>query len=91
MFLLILLQKLRMNLEKNEDFNTYSTLKDEIKTAILNEYFSPQGKISVTTQTGYILALYYGIYQDKDVLIQGYNRRLMFDSYKLKTGFTGTP
>ena len=78
-------------LGKTEDFNTYSTLKDEIKTAILNEYFSPQGKISVTTQTGYILALYYGIYQDKDVLIQGYNRRLMFDSYKLKTGFTGTP
>ena len=78
-------------LGKTDDYNSYNTLKEEIKDAILNEYFSPQGKIAVTTQTGYILALYYGIYRDKDVLIQGYNRRLMFDSYKLKTGFTGTP
>ena len=78
-------------LEETERANTYATLRNEIKDAILNEYFCPNGKIGVTTQTGYILALYYGIYRDKNVLIEGYKRRLMFDSYKLKTGFTGTP
>jgi len=83
--------KAAKELGKTEDENSYNTLKEQIKTAILNEYFTPSGKISATTQTAYILALHYNIYLNKDVLIKAYQKRLMNDAYKLKTGFTGTP
>jgi alpha-L-rhamnosidase len=75
------------------DFNKYDTLKDEIFNAILAEFFSPNGRLTVHTQTGYILSLYYKIYRDgkKDAIIKGFNERLTIDGYKLKTGFTGTP
>ncbi len=78
-------------LGKTEDFDKYDKLKDEIKEAILNEYFAPNGKLTVRTQTGYILALHYNIYRNKESLIEGFKDRLSKDTYKLKTGFTGTP
>ena len=80
--------KVANELGKTDDYTSYNTLKEEIKSAIL-KYFSDNGKISVTTQTGYILALYYNIYIDKDVLFEGFKRRLMFDSYKLKKVLLG--
>ena len=80
-------------LGEESDYTKYNTLKDEIFNAILAEFFSPSGRLTVHTQTGYILSLYYKIYRDgkKDAIIKGFNERLTMDGYKLKTGFTGTP
>ena len=74
-----------------EEIEKYETLKNQIYDAILEQYFTPNGKLSVNTQTGYILSLYYKIYRDKEVVLKDYRKKLSKDVYKLKTGFTGTP
>lgn len=74
--------------EDNMRFNRY---QEEVKQAILNEYFSPTGRLTIDTQTGYILALYMGVYRDQDKIIQGLKERLKKDYYRIKTGFVGTP
>ena len=75
-----------------EDYKKYLEIKDTIYKAILDEYFAPNGKLVVDTQTGYILSLYYGIYRNKKSIVDGLKYRLpRRDGFKLKTGFTGTP
>ena len=76
-----------------EDLAYYTDYKEKIYNAILDEFYSPNGRLSITTQTAYILSLHYNIYREghKDAILKGYRRRLTYDRYKLKTGFTGTP
>ena len=44
-----------------EDAKRYGAMAEEIRGALLDEYFSPNGNLTVDTQTGYVLALYYGV------------------------------
>ena len=78
-------------LEKNDDYKKYNELKEKIYNAILDEYFAPNGKLSVTTQTAYVLSLHYKIYRNKERILKDFKKRLRNDFYKMKTGFTGTP
>lgn len=78
-------------LGKQEDYERYSELMKKVYDAILDEYFSPNGKLALNTQTSYVLSLYYGIYRDKERVIKDFKERLKKDFYKMKTGFTGTP
>ena len=57
--------------------------------AILREYFSPNGRLCVDTQTAYLLCLNFGVYVDKDRLIEGLKKRFQKDCYKIKGGFVG--
>ena len=86
-----ILCKAAKELEKSDDYNKYTLLKEKIKAAILKEFFSLNGRLTINTQTGYILSLYYNIYINKDTIIKGFLEKLIMDAYKLKTGFTGTP
>ena len=74
-----------------EDARRYTLLEEGIRHALLDEYFTPGGNLSADTQTGYVLALYYGLWRDKEKLLRGFRRRLDRDGGKLKTGFAGTP
>ncbi len=74
-----------------EDAKYYFDLYLKICDAIVNEYFTATGRLSIDTQTGYIVALYSGIYPDKDRVVDGLRTRLYKDCYKLKGGFTGAP
>ena len=78
-------------LGKEEDFQKYDKLKKEIYNAILDEYFTPNGKFALDTQAAYVLSLYYKIYRKKERVIEDFKERLKKDSFKIKTGFTGTP
>lgn len=78
-------------LGREEDFTYYDDLYDKIREAIIHEYFTPSGRLSIDTQTGYIVALYSGIYPDKDKVVEGLKNRLYKDCYKLKGGFVGAP
>lgn len=69
----------------------YASLAEEIRKAFLNEYFTLAGHLSVDTQTGYVLALYYGLYAKEEVLIADFRKRLQRDIYQLHCGFAGTP
>ena len=83
--------KAAKELGNEEDYNKYEELKNQIYEAILDEFFTKNGRLSINTQTGFILSLYYKIYRNKEAIINGYRDRLTRDLYKLKTGFTGTP
>lgn len=74
-----------------EDKLYYSALYGKIKEAIIREYFTESGRLAIDSQTGYIVALYSGIYKNKDAVVAGLKARLYKDCYKLKGGFTGAP
>ena len=76
-------------LKETEDEARYGALAEQIKEALLDEYLSPNGNLTVDTQTGYVLALYYGIYRDKKKLLRGFGRRLQRDFFRITCGFTG--
>ena len=78
-------------LGKNDDFEKYDNLKKKIYNAILNEYFAPNGKLALDTQTAYVLSLFYKIYRNKERVLNDFKQRIKKDFYRIKTGFTGTP
>lgn len=67
----------------------YEARAEAIKTAVLNEYFTPTGRLSIDTQTGYLVALKFGIYKDKQRIIDGLKQRIKQDLNRLKGGFVG--
>ena len=74
-----------------EDAKRYSALAEEIKTALLDEYFSPNGRLTFDTQASYIIALKFGVYRDKEKLLEQFKTRLKKDCYEIKCGFVGAP
>ncbi len=78
-------------LGETEDASKYHALAKEIRESILKEYFSETGRLAVDTQTAYVLALHFGVYTDKNKLLEGFKSRLARDLYRMKSGFTGTP
>ncbi len=78
-------------LGQREDRDRFTALADEIRAAILNEYFTPGGRLSVDTQTAYALALHFELYTDAEVIRAQLKQRLLRDQFILKTGFVGTP
>ncbi len=78
-----------LGLTEDEDY--YRELHENIKTAIINEYYSPTGRLAIDTQTGYIAALYTKTYPNRQRVIDGLKSRLYKDCYKIKAGFCGAP
>ena len=74
-----------------EDEAYYKDIYEKIKAAIIREYFTETGRLAIDSQTGYIVALYSGIYRDKEAVVAGLKARFYKDCYKLKGGFTGAP
>lgn len=62
-----------------------------IYDAILEEYFTPAGRLAQDTQTAYVIALKYGIYRDKKKLLEQLKKRLKADGFKIRCGFVGAP
>ncbi len=67
----------------------YEARAEAIKAAILGEYFTSTGRLAVDTQTGYLVALKFGVYIDKQRLIDGLKDRYKKDLKRLKGGFVG--
>ena len=66
-------------------------LYDKIYASILKKFFSDPGRLCINTKTAYIVALYFGIYKDRERVVEGLKSRLYKDCYKLKGGFVGAP
>lgn len=73
------------------DWKQYELLSEMIKASILKEYFSESGRLCIDTQTGYLTALRFGIYKDREKILEGLRKRLRLDAYQLKCGFVGAP
>ena len=72
-----------------EDEEKYSRLAESVRAAILHEYFSPAGRLCVTTQTAYLLCLNFGVYPDRERVLADFRVRLQKDCYRIKGGFVG--
>ena len=72
-----------------DDSIRYARRAEKVNTAILNEYFSPSGRLTIDTQTAYLICLKYKIYISRDKIIEGLKLRLKKDCYKIKGGFVG--
>ena len=86
-----LLSKAANELGKKKDFEKYNKLKNKIYDAILEHFFTKEGKLKLDTQTSYILCLYYEIYINKKIIINDFRNRIKRDLFHLKTGFIGSP
>lgn len=80
-------------LGKAELEKKYSKLSEEIRQAILNEYFTPNGRCAIYTQTAMIVALYMNLVPKKhrERLLNELREKLDKDNNHLTTGFVGTP
>ncbi|MCL6605110.1 MAG: glycoside hydrolase family 78 protein [Paenibacillus sp.] len=78
-------------LDKASIAKEYNDLAEKVRSAILSEYFTSSGRLSIDTQTGYLVALNFGIYTDKEKLVEGLRERFYKDCYKLTGGFVGAP
>ena len=76
---------------REEDARHYDELAEHIRQAVLNEYYTPNGRLALDTQAAYVVALKFGVYIDKERLIRQFQERLKKDGYKIKCGFVGAP
>ncbi len=76
---------------REEDFKHYSSLAERLLNEIRAEYFTSTGRISIQTQTAYLLALRHGLSTDPERMRRELVRRISLDGGKLRTGFIGTP
>lgn len=78
-------------LGKTEEEKHYGELEQQIRDAILKEYFTPNGRLAMTTQASYVVALKFNICIDRNRTIREFQERLKKDGNKIKCGFVGAP
>ena len=80
-------------LGKNELGDQYETLADEIRDAMMREYFTPNGRSAIHTQTAMIVALYMDLIPKsfRPRILEDLKAKLREDDLHLNTGFVGTP
>ncbi|HIW80936.1 MAG TPA: glycoside hydrolase family 78 protein [Candidatus Acetatifactor stercoripullorum] len=88
-----LLTKAAQALGYQEDAFFYRQLSEQVRDAIIEEYITKTGRLALTTQTAYVLALMFDIIPEKWREKTAYALRLKLkeSKYHLRTGFLGTP
>jgi alpha-L-rhamnosidase len=74
-----------------DDAARFHALAEKIRAAILQEYFTPNGRLAVDTQTACVIALKFGICPDRGRMLEQFRIRLQKDGYQIKGGFVGAP
>lgn len=79
-------------LSREEEAVYYGTLAEEIKAALQAEYFTANGRLALTTQTAYAVALYMDFAPEgsKERIAGFLKEKLKVNKGYLKTGFVGT-
>ncbi len=72
-----------------DDEARFSALAGRILAAIRREYFTPTGRLAVDTQTGYLLALRFGLAPDEERMKADLRARIKRDLRHIKGGFVG--
>ena len=78
-------------LGQDADCARFRQAAEHVRSAVLDAFFTQSGRLAVDTQTAYVLALRFGVWRNRDVLIRGLRERLWKDFFTMKTGFCGTP
>ena len=67
----------------------YFGIAEEIRHAILREYFTATGRLAVDTQTAYVLCIMFGIWVEREKLVSSFEKRMKKDEFAIKGGFVG--
>ncbi|PRY75089.1 alpha-L-rhamnosidase [Alkalibacterium olivapovliticus] len=88
-----LLAKTAKVLGKQKDSHYYQNLAEDIRKAIYQEYFTPNGRVGIPTQTAYVVALYMDLIPEekKQRVADDLRDLLIKEDVHLTTGFVGTP
>lgn len=88
-----ILQKTAAILNKREDAEAYSILRDRILDAFESEFVTPSGRLSVPTQTAQVLGLTFGLLRGeaKERAVRKLTEMLEESKFHMTTGFVGTP
>ncbi|MCL2571395.1 MAG: glycoside hydrolase family 78 protein [Defluviitaleaceae bacterium] len=88
----LLVTKAAKVLGYTQDEEFYGKLTEEVRSAIINEYVTPTGRLAVNTQTAYVLALIMDIIPEKwrHEAAHSLSLKLKESDYHLRTGFIGT-
>lgn len=78
-------------LGKAAEAEKYGVLADRLTDWLVNEFFSPNGRCCVDTQTGLVLALKNDLSPRKASVVSRLAQKLEETGGKLQTGFVGTP
>ncbi len=86
----LLLSEIATVLEREEDTYLYKTAYTAIRDAFINAYEDENGRLPGDTQCAYTLALYFGLYSDREKTAAHLVRALAERNNHLSTGFVGT-
>ncbi len=88
-----LLAKIAKVLGKEEDYEKYTQLHQEIVKSFQKHFFNKEGRLIAQTQTAHILALYFDLVPEghKEKIVEGLLDLLKKENGHLVTGFVGTP
>ena len=84
-----LLAKAERALGDEERAERYFGIAEEIRRAILREYFTATGRLAVDTQTAYVLCIMFGIWVEREKLVSSFEKRIKKDGFAIKGGFVG--
>lgn len=84
-----IVKEMAHRLNKKEDVSLYAQLEEKVKQAIFHEFFTPSGRLAIDTQAAYVIALKFGIYMNREKLIEQFKQRLQKDCNQIKCGFVG--
>jgi len=88
-----LVSKAAKALGKEDLSRKYDDISKRVLKEIRDEYFTPNGRGALDTQTFYVVSLFMGIAPEehREKIFGLLKKRLAKDNYHLKTGFIGTP
>lgn len=79
-------------LGRKDLYEKYEALSVKLSDYIQKEFFTPNGRLAIDTQTGYILALKHHLFDEhKERIVAGFLNALERRGGNLCTGFVGTP
>jgi alpha-L-rhamnosidase len=88
-----LMSQMAASIGKDDDAQVYRDLGQNIRKSFISEYVSPDGSVAGGTQTGYVLALHFGLIPDelRSSAITRLLKTVADNDWHLATGFLGTP
>lgn len=93
MYSALLTSKAAIALGKKRDAKFYENLSEEIRDAIRQKYMTGKGTLSIHTQTAYVLAIHFGLFEDEEAVRIGGDHlvKILHEFHDhLSTGFVGT-
>ena len=87
----LLVEKAARVLGRKEDEEKYHALAQKVLRYVHDEYYTPNGRCAVNTQTGNVLSIWYDLTEDPGKPLEQLLKLLKAKKNKLQTGFVGTP